>query len=181
MPAHTWYDIAKDFAGPVAAFIGATVAAFITFTFGRAQIRIAQSQRDIALDKLKYDLFEKRYEIYEACKTLIEDVVLVSDIAKCDAGKIRSLYIKIDEARFYFPRTIVGYLIYVHRECEAFLQLLGERNLINSDDEKWSKSADVLAKHQAELRQVYAGLPEIFEDSLAFPQLTGFHKTAPKQ
>lgn len=46
----TTYQILKDFAGPIAITFGAAVAAIITFTVGIGQRRIAQSQRDIALD-----------------------------------------------------------------------------------------------------------------------------------
>ena len=62
------YEILKDFAGPVVTLIAASVAGTITFVLARIQARIAKSQRDIALDKLKFDLFQKRYEIYEASK-----------------------------------------------------------------------------------------------------------------
>jgi hypothetical protein len=169
----TSYELIKDFAGPVATLIAAVTAVYVTSRFSRSQLRIAESQRDIALDKLKYDLFEKRYEIYQACKDLLEHISLVTDVTKSDASRIRSLYIKIDEARFYFPKAITGYLIYIHRECEAFLQHLAERDQINVDDaEKWSRMAELLSQHQAELRQAYATLPEMFESSLAFRQLT---------
>jgi hypothetical protein len=56
------YQFFKDFAGPMVTLLAAGAAGFITYTFARIQARIAQSQRDIALDKLKFDLFEKRYE-----------------------------------------------------------------------------------------------------------------------
>src|SRR6516164_426944 len=100
------YDILKDFAGPVVTFIAAVVATSITYVINRNQFRIAQSQRDIALDRLKFDLHTKRYEIYEAAKSLLEHIALVNDVKKCDPGKVRILYIKLDEARFYFPPEI---------------------------------------------------------------------------
>jgi predicted transcriptional regulator len=54
---HSTYDILKDFAGPVAAIVGAFAAPIVALSLGRSQWRIAASQRDIALDKLKFDLF----------------------------------------------------------------------------------------------------------------------------
>jgi hypothetical protein len=53
------YDVLKDFASPVITLITALIAGFITFTFNRNQAQLARSQRDIALDKLKFDLFRK--------------------------------------------------------------------------------------------------------------------------
>ncbi|MFZ3350755.1 MAG: hypothetical protein WA268_07805 [Xanthobacteraceae bacterium] len=166
------YQILKDFAGPVAAIFGAIVAGFITVVISRGQKRIAQSQRDIALDQLKFNLLQKRYEIYRATKELLEYVPLVTDIEKCDANKIRMLYVTIDESRFYFPPEICDFLCDMRARCEAFLTRLGRRNLINIDDnEEWSAMADALAKDQQALRVIYASLPEVFEKSLAFKQL----------
>src|SRR5664280_2325345 len=68
------YAVLKDFAGPLATFSAAVVAIVVTVVFTKAQLRIAESQRDIAHDKLKYDLFKYRYEIYEAAKALIKYV-----------------------------------------------------------------------------------------------------------
>src|SRR5262245_14401682 len=54
------YEFFKDFAAPLATVIAAAVAAWITFRFSSRQTEISQSQADIALDKLKFDLFERR-------------------------------------------------------------------------------------------------------------------------
>ena len=91
-------ELAKAFAGPVATILASLTAVGVTAYFARKQMQIAasqaataaaqaataagqkeiaRSQRDIAHDRLKYDLFEKRYEIYLAAKKLIE---YVSDI-----------------------------------------------------------------------------------------------------
>ena len=167
------YQIVKDFAGPVAVIIGSAVASRIAYVFGKAQKQIAASQRDIALDKLKFDLFKSRYEIYEAAKALIEHVSFVSDIQKCDPTKVRTLYIKLDEARFYFPRDICTFLDDLHAKCELFFSHLAMREQFNIDDsEQWSKTADLLAADQSALREIYASLPRTFEQSLAFKQLT---------
>jgi len=167
------YQFAKDFASPIVTLIAATIAGIITFTFARVQARIAGSQRDIALDKLKFDLFRNRYEIYEAAKALLEYVPFITDIDKSDASKIRSLYVKIDEARFYFPSDIRTVLDEIHDRCELFFTHLAERDTIIIDDrEKWSCLAKILSEDQAALRTAYASLPRTFEKTLAFKQLT---------
>ncbi len=167
------YELFKDFAGPAATFVAAIAAIVVTAIFNVAQLRIAKSQRNIALDKLKYDLFEKRYEIYEAAKALLEYIPFISDLQKSDATKIRSLYVKIDEARFYFPPDIRAVLDATHNCCELFFSHLAERDRLNIDDrERWSQLAETLAQDQSALRAIYASLPEKFETSLAFSQLT---------
>jgi hypothetical protein len=50
----------KGFAGPAATVFTASVAAYIALRLGKGQAVIAQSQADIARDKLKFDLFEMR-------------------------------------------------------------------------------------------------------------------------
>jgi hypothetical protein len=58
----TWWEAFATFSGPVATVIAAGTAAGITYKFGKiqagiaaAQTDIAESQRDIAYDKLKAD------------------------------------------------------------------------------------------------------------------------------
>ena len=100
-------------AAPFATLVAATVVAY----FARAQARIAQSQRDIALDKLKFDLIERRYAIYMAAKELLEYAANVSD-ERIDSNKVRTLYVTLDEARFYFPPDIIEFLSTIHSSCE---------------------------------------------------------------
>jgi hypothetical protein len=173
------YEFFKDFAGPIATLVAASVATFITIAFARAQARIAQSQRDIALDKLKFDLLQRRYEIYQAAKELLEYMPFVHDIEKSDSNKIRTLYVKMDEARFYFPPSICSLLDNIRRYCEEFFVHLAKRDRLNIDDrEAWSAMAELLAADQATLRQIYAKLPETFETALKFEQLTTSSSTS---
>jgi hypothetical protein len=173
------YELLKDFAGPIVTLIAAGVAAFITAAFARTQVRIAQSQRDIALDRLKFDLLQRRYEIYQATKELLEYLPLIHDIQKSDTNKVRSLYVKMDEARFYFSPSICSLLENIRHHSEAFFEHLAERDQLNVDDrEAWSAMADRLAADQAVLRKMYAKLPETFETALKFEQLTNSPSTS---
>jgi hypothetical protein len=95
----------------------------------KSQRDIAKSQRDIAFDKLKFDLFGKRYEIYQAAKELIE-VTLPIDSTESLARqttKIRSLYVTLDEGRFYFPSDIRAVLHDIHSHCEQLFYHLAKR------------------------------------------------------
>lgn len=168
-----WYGILKDFAGPAATVLAAGGAFFLGWRFGNIQARVAENQSAIALDKLKFDLFEKRYEIYSAAKILLEKVIHVRSLDKSDPAEIRALYIKIDESRFFFPPDIQFHLGYIHDTCEKLLRLVGEREaLVKPDDhEKWALAADEIGSVSFELHNIYGELPKKFERSLAFDQL----------
>jgi hypothetical protein len=169
------YEFAKAFASPIVTLIAAVIAGCITYTFARIQAGIAASQRDIALEKLKFDLSLSRHEIYEATKVLLEYVPSVTDMHKSDASRIRSLYVKLDEARFYFPPDIRAVLKDIHDGCERYLVHLAERDGINintDDGSEFSRMAKILRDDQAFLRKAYASLPQTFEKTLAFKQLT---------
>ena len=58
--------------GPVATIVAALIAILVTASIGIAQWRIARAQKDIALDKLKLDLFVKRYAVYDAARNVSE-------------------------------------------------------------------------------------------------------------
>ena len=94
------YEILKDFAGPGATVAAAVTAAIITWLFGLRQSKIAQQQADTALDQLRYNLFEKRYAIYDSAKELIK--LLIGEGMKQDftAFKVIPHYVILEEARF---------------------------------------------------------------------------------
>jgi hypothetical protein len=70
---------------------------------------------------LKFDLFQRRYDIYEAAKQLIEHISFVTDVARSDPQKIRTFYVKLDEGRLYFPEDVRALLNEIHDQCEGFL------------------------------------------------------------
>jgi hypothetical protein len=155
------YQLLKDFAGPAATLIASITAIVVTAVFSKSQLRIADSQRNIALDKLKHDLFQKRYEIYEAAKALLEYVPFITDVQRSDAARI-------GEARFYFPTEICVVLSDIKDRCELFFLHLAMRGSNIDDNKEWSRLADILASDQSMLRAMYHSLPETFASPLAF-------------
>jgi hypothetical protein len=113
------WEFFKTFAQPIAVAGAAIAATVITYKIGSrqaniadAQRRIAEAQRDIAYDKLKHDLFDKRYEIYLAAKRLIEGMLVPppGDAVKRHTDpEIKRLRLKLDEARFFFPPDTRAY------------------------------------------------------------------------
>jgi hypothetical protein len=102
-----YYQFLKDFAGPTATVIAAGAAAVITLHFGRTQAQIAQQQADLAAVRLQHDLFDRRFEIYEAARTLLIDILKSGNISNEKLGNyIRST----EKAVFVFDQDITDYL-----------------------------------------------------------------------
>ncbi|MGB7037404.1 MAG: hypothetical protein WBD71_17995 [Xanthobacteraceae bacterium] len=169
----TWYMIAKDFAAPVATIIAAFAAVWVTRSLNLQQIEIAKAQRDISLDRLKHDLFQKRYEVYVAAKSLIEYVKRESDFKKIDSSRIRELRVILDEARFFFGPEIRSHLSEIDQTCEALLNGLALKWQIQDDssDPKWAIAIQQLGDASRKLAAMYSILSEKFEPSLRFDQL----------
>jgi hypothetical protein len=161
------YGFFKDFAAPIATIFAAAVAAGITYFFNRAQTRLAETQADVAVENLKLNLFEKRYALYASAKQLVEYLALQNEFEKIDRTKIRTLYVILDEARFFLPDTVRNFLAELHQTSEAFLKVLADRSNLDADDQKkWSKTVDEAAALNGKLRDMYAKLPTVFEEAL---------------
>lgn len=168
----THYDVLRDFAGPVATTIAAITAILVTRRFNKRQIAVSGAQRDIALDKLKFDLFELRYGIYLAAKELIEYVSTHHELVKVDSNHIRSLYVKLDEARFFFDGNTIEFMQEIVSRAERRFELMRQRDLADVDNEDvWSNLVDGLTGCDIALREMYAEAPKVFESSLRFDQL----------
>jgi hypothetical protein len=166
------YAFFQDFAGSIATIVAALVAARIAYVFSQAQTRIAQTQADVAIEKLKLDLFERRYAIYSSAKQLVECLALQHEFYKVDHVKIRSFYVTLDEGRFFLPAGIRNFLGELERTSEDFLKVLADRSNLNVDDqEAWQSTADKASGLNARLREIYAELPRAFEEALAFKQI----------
>lgn len=167
------YEIVKDFAGPVATIFAASAAVFVTTHFNRKQVEISETQKNISLDKLKWDSHEERYKIYTQAKELISYVSQQHDFEKIDNQKVRDLRVIIDEARFFFGASVRSFLGEIDKTCESLLTNLGVRWQMHDDDndEDWRNINASLGEDAKKLRALYADMPRQFESSLALSQL----------
>lgn len=182
-----WYDAAKDFAGPLATTIASITAACVTYLFASKQVRVAESQaliakasmeiaksqRDIALDKLKGDLFERRYEIYKAGVELCESLFRM-DVANhpLHDPQIRILRIKLDEAAFFFAPSEVAIFDLIEKlVLEHEGARIGWRHQ-NDDDAMRKRQGNRMADALEKLQAVYQELPKTFRGALGFSQMT---------
>jgi type II secretory pathway pseudopilin PulG len=163
------YEILKDFAGPVATIIASITAAGITWYFASRQAQIAQQQADTAkqqastaFDQLRYNLFEKRYAIYNTARELISVVVNQPNV---QGSEIFSLNAKLNEAEFFFSKDICAWLRKLREECQQLLILRSTQHLP-------AAPAAEIATRSNHLVDVLIEMPRRFEGELGFRHVT---------
>ena len=181
----TCAEFFEKFAGPIATVFAAMTAAGVTIGFGVIQSRIARSQAtsaaaqkdiakaqlDIAYDKLKVDLFDKRYEIYMAAKALIERVFTTSPVNHADP-ELKRLRLKVDEARFFFPPDTRAFCEEI--EATVYSILVAAQAVTGYDENRPERIElrDQQAQAEIKLSNIYSELAKRFERDLGFEQLT---------
>jgi hypothetical protein len=174
-----WLDIARALASPLATVVGAGAAVYVTWSIGKAQVRIAEAQaqtaraqRDIAFDKLKHDLFERRYEIYTAAKGIMECVIRTGTERPIDDLELLAMRIKLDEGRFFFPPKPVALfetidqLTMQHEVARMSL----ERD--NDNDAIRVRQGDAMGDAIAKLSEIHRQFPKLMQAEMEFSQLT---------
>ncbi len=175
---HAAYQFTKDFAGPIATVIAAVAATGITYFLGHSQTKIAsaqkqiaQSQRDIAYDRLKYDLFKERYGFYVTAKHLIEKISGNRFPLGIHDPELRAMRIKLDEARFFFLPRETGLFSRIETlaaEHEGARSVMEKTN--NETDRR--KAGNMAAENLMELVRAYETLTPDMEPELGFTQFT---------
>jgi len=169
----TGYEFAKDFAGSIATICASAAAVYVTVHFNRRQMAISETQKNIALDKLKWDSHEERYKIYSEARVLISYVMHQHDFEKIDTMKIRDLRVKIDEARFFFSPSIRAFLDEIDQTAESLLSHLGVRWQMHDDDydDAWREINEKIGDDAKRLSSFYSEMPKRFEVALGLSQL----------
>jgi hypothetical protein len=171
--------LVKAVAGPIATIIAAFAALTVTYRFGKQQLKIAatqlavaKSQRDIAIDKLKYDLFEKRYNIYLAAKKLIEQAA--SSMHPRDAldPRLAELRVTLNEARFFYPPIETAIFMNILQLSAKYHIASTTRTAPNESPETTASASAIAASSLMEMVEIHARLPELLERELGFAQLT---------
>jgi type II secretory pathway pseudopilin PulG len=174
---HSWYDILHDFAGSVATIAAAIAALIVTWHFGSRQAAIAEQQAKIAnvqantaLDRLRYDLFEKRYQIYDTAKQLMRVTINDSRKPSFGAHDVIPLSLILDEAPFFFPASTCTFLDSIREDCQK---------LIVANAEGQNPNYTYSQAEEAEIRSLtrrlvntLTSMPKRFEADLRFSQLT---------
>lgn len=98
-----WTEEVQAIATPVVALIAAAIAS----TFAYRQWKTADAAKETARNKLKLDLFDKRFAIYSAAAQL---TVYMSDNKARDNDQVKLLLSKLAGAEFVFDEAIDHYL-----------------------------------------------------------------------
>jgi hypothetical protein len=154
------YQLLKDFAGPVATVIAAATAA----VFVRRQAKTADRQAETALDQLRYNLFERRYAIYQDVKDLIGLLANEAPAENFNVWRVAPHFVVIDEARFFFSDAVSDWLAVLKKECQA---------LMVAQASGLSRDPMDVAKKTAHLLERLEEMPAVFASELGFRQLTG--------
>ena len=154
------YDFFKDFAGPFATVVASVTVALATFYFQSRHAHLAEQ-------RLRLDLFEKRYAKLLDAKKLIEVITYHQDLEGIEPGLIRDLFVSLAEGQFLLSGETNFFLKKICETAEGYLKTSGDRQSLNKEDvEMWRRSGDALAKQIASLRALYAQIPGQFDRDL---------------
>jgi hypothetical protein len=154
--------------GPLATIIAAVAATWITWRIGSRQVQIAKQQADTALGQLRYNLFEKRYAIYNCAMELIKLLENEAYKEEFNPTNIVPYLITLDEARFFFPDDICNFLRTLQERCQYLAAAYGDL----TGAERAARGKEI-ADQTTQLRELRLQMPARFEKALQFPQLTG--------
>jgi hypothetical protein len=150
------YQFFKDFAGSLATVLASVVAVIITWRvtwrigydqvlIARQQADLARQQAELATVRLKHDLFDRRFEIYETVFAFLIEILQLSNISREGMSKfVRGT----QKAVFVFDQSVVDYFerlrtqAVILQERAAFLS--DQRNPVGPDRAE-------AARRQAEL------------------------------
>jgi hypothetical protein len=159
--------------GPFATVFAATVAAGVAFTFGSIQASIAKSQRNIAYEKVKIDLFDKRYKLFQSCKEILE-VVIGPDPELTPYRHLQGVSL-LQDAIFLCPDNVVEVIrsvVDLSRRYNDFI----DRNFKNAENLHNISAQDIETKIKAfydEGVDLYGKVNTVFPREFGFNQLRG--------
>lgn len=156
----------KDFATPFATVFASLVAVGVTGYFAWRQSNTAETQAVTALDKLRFDLHDKRFAIYENVKQLLKLLINNSDKPEFRTFDVAQHFVVIDEAIFFFSPATCEWLDSLKVDCQRFLEARALRS--NPAEYKPTECAQL----QIKLVDHFKAMPERFRQELGFRQLT---------
>ena len=116
-----------------------TLLPIATFFLSVAVGLVAWHQWRIARDKLRLDLFEKRYKVYKAAKEFLRLIFRGDPVTEDDVGRFM---LGISDAEFLFGKDVVQYLARIREQAAHLAADLWhvEQNKSKEDRLKHSRS-----------------------------------------
>jgi hypothetical protein len=121
-----WALYVQAFLGPAATVAAAVVAAWITYRIQGGQLRTAR-------DKLKLDLFERRYRTFDVVLDTLSEVVRAGEPTW---EQLRVLHNQVLEARFLFKEPLVDWLRSIETQAEDLLRSAEKVTRLSENDRR---------------------------------------------
>jgi hypothetical protein len=158
-------DLFREIIAPGSTIVLSLAMLAIAWSFSGACQRMEQT-------RLNFDAFDKRFEVYEAARVLIDRIKRHEDV-EARAHDLRALDLKIEQARFLFDRSIQDFLREISIVCSCILTARDRRGRLKqgSEDERWLMLGRELSTYDARLTELNDRLAPAFERAIALPQL----------
>ena len=153
-------DLFGEVIAPCSTLVLSIAALAISWSFSVAQGRLAEA-------KLDFDLFGRRYDIYQAARSLV-DRVKKHDEEELPPADLRALGLKIEEARFFFDRPTQDFLKEIWYVSDRIISRRHRRWRLNggSDEAQWLALGKELSIDDARLSDLDRQLAPIFERTM---------------
>jgi hypothetical protein len=125
--------------------------------------RIAYKQATIAEGKLKLDLFEKRFKVFDGARNALANVLRHGDIRPKDLDEYSAAVL---DAVFLFNEEIEEYLEGLRKEMAGLYFINQQLEQAGDDDQKRAKYADAAYKKMTKLTDELPILKEKFKPFL---------------
>jgi hypothetical protein len=119
-------QIFKDFAGPIATIVAALVALSVTAYFAWHQKKIAKEQADIAKEKLRLDLYDRRFEIFSSIFDFHTAVILWE--GSPEQQKARQRFFRAYQASGFLFKKESGIEDLLKKVQENGVEIIGSKN-----------------------------------------------------
>jgi hypothetical protein len=119
-----------DWASVLAALAPIAVS-LATLVLGCFAFSIAKEQKRIAAEKLKLDLFDRRFKCYEKISKTLDQVTQNAKLTKVDFIEYR---LNVFETRWLFGDEVFSFLDGEYKNKLLLLTKLGSKKQLNSDE-----------------------------------------------
>src|SRR5262249_16004541 len=126
----------------------------LTLVVGLGVVYVAFQQYRLAREKLKLELFEKRFAVFAAARAFLSFILVE---AKAPIGKLFEYRGSVAEASFLFGEEITGYLDEIDKKALRFHttnQIMGQRPVVPNH-------AQIIEENSALLAWLVDQLPQL--------------------
>jgi hypothetical protein len=139
------YHFFKDFAGPIATGLAAVAALFVTWRLGKSQLLVAKHQADVATVRLKHDLFDRRFEIYETVLFFLIEILQSSNMSREGMSKfVRGT----QKAVFVFDQPVTDFFEHLRRQAVILQETAA---FLNDQNNRVGEERTAAARRRSEL------------------------------